>query len=59
MLSGWCLSVVNRWVASVYLLLVLQFAGLNNSLAKMLRGMWVGLNVPVFCCQSVHRIISF
>jgi hypothetical protein len=58
-LSGWCLCMVNRWVASDYLLLVVQFAGMNNSLAKMLHGIWVVLNVPVFCCQSLHRTVSF
>jgi len=46
-------------VANDYLLLIVQLAGLNKCLAKMLRGMWLTLNVPVFSCESVHRIISF
>jgi hypothetical protein len=57
--SVWCSSVVNRWVANDYLLLVVQFAGLNKSLTKMLQGLLFVLNVPVFCFQSVHRIIIF
>ena len=45
--------------ASDYLLLIMQFAGLNNSLAEMLRGVWVRSNVPVSSCESLHRLIGF